>query len=492
MPRPRFLFVLFDGLRPDMVRADTAPAIHGFRKAWCHYPNASAAFPSETRVQVSAFATGAYPGGGEGSNAGGHGIMGNTFYDPALGFDSPMDTSDTPRMRQAARIYGRLLKAETLAERLHAAGLTYTVLTTGKIGNARLINLDPETRGQAVFSIWGEEVSSPAADFAGVVRRFGPVPEQRLPNTPVAEHAATILLEHMIPTHQADVQVLWLNEPDLSYHYRGIGSPESVEAVRGVDRAFARILDWWQAEGRAAGWQIVAASDHGQITATGHRNMEAELRAAGFKAGKAIGPDVDIAVKRSYAGSLTVRDGNQKQVASLLAWLREQDWLGLSFSREAQAGALPIAALNALNERSPDIYYVLRAGDGANPWGYPGTCICDNDDIPVGGGIHGGLHPSELNNLMIYGGDAFKPATAVETPTAMVDVAPTMLAALGQPVPPTAMGRPLDEAFAGGPRAPAWRDVVLHAEAGGYAQQLTLGAVDGTPTRYLRGARRLS
>ena len=35
MPRPRFLFVLFDGVRPDMVRGEAAPASHGFRKAWC-------------------------------------------------------------------------------------------------------------------------------------------------------------------------------------------------------------------------------------------------------------------------------------------------------------------------------------------------------------------------------------------------------------------------------------------------------------------------
>src|SRR3546814_15107091 len=62
MPRPRFLIVLFDGLRPDLVRPDTAPHLHGFRRSWCTLPNAAATLPSETRVPVSSFVTGCFAG----------------------------------------------------------------------------------------------------------------------------------------------------------------------------------------------------------------------------------------------------------------------------------------------------------------------------------------------------------------------------------------------------------------------------------------------
>ena len=62
MARPRFLIILFDGLRPDLVRADTAPHLHAFRRGWCTLPNAAATFPSETRVQVSSFVTGNFSG----------------------------------------------------------------------------------------------------------------------------------------------------------------------------------------------------------------------------------------------------------------------------------------------------------------------------------------------------------------------------------------------------------------------------------------------
>src|SRR3546814_13939208 len=89
MPRPRFLIVLFDGLRPDLVRPDTAPHLHGFRRSWCTLPNAAATFPSETRVQVSSFVTGSFAGrpalARTGDNRGyGHGIVAHSFYAPAL------------------------------------------------------------------------------------------------------------------------------------------------------------------------------------------------------------------------------------------------------------------------------------------------------------------------------------------------------------------------------------------------------------------------
>ena len=70
MSRAKFLFVLFDGLRRDMIRPDLMPNLHRFRGAWCDFPNSSSAFPSETRVQVSSFVTGAFCGGASANSAG--------------------------------------------------------------------------------------------------------------------------------------------------------------------------------------------------------------------------------------------------------------------------------------------------------------------------------------------------------------------------------------------------------------------------------------
>lgn len=497
MARPRFLFVLFDGLRRDMVRPDLAPAIHGFRQRWTDLPNSSAVFPSETRVQVSSFVTGSFPGAPAlhppGGNAGtGHGIMGNSFYDPALGFEGPMDTSDDGKMRRAAAFYGRLQKARNLGEVLHEAGRKLGIVTTGKIGNARLLNLGAVEHGQPVFSVWGAEVSSPAARFEEVVARFGPVPEMVLPNVAMQDYAATVLLEEFIPRHEADVQVVWFNEPDLSFHYREIGSPASLEAIQAVDRAFARILDWWDSEGRDDGWQIVVASDHGHVTVTRQIDVPTAFAKGGFRVGPAIGPDADVAVKRSYATHINVRDRDPALIEKVFEWLIDQDWCGLVFSRESLDGALPMSAINVLNDRSPDLYVALRTSDGTNAHGYPGLCIADNPDVPVGGGMHGGLHRHELNNFLAIGGDLFRERAVVETPTGLVDVVPTMLAALDIPQPGTMNGRVLAEAFAIEASPPFWREMLLQAGRRHFAQEVTVAQVEGVPVHYLRGGRRVT
>ena len=494
MKRTRFLFCLFDGLRRDMIHPKLMPNLARFRATCCDYPNSTSAFPSETRVQVSSFVTGAYAGGtalpNKTGSGDGHGIMANAFYDPALGFAQPMDTSDTPRMEQAKSLYGRLQKAENLGEVLARAGRKYAVLTTGKIGNARLLNTNAAELGQVVFSIWGADVSSPAANHDSIIQRFGPVPDQTLPNIEVTEYATTVLLEHMIPEHDADVQVIWFNEPDLTYHYRGIGTPESEVAVRSVDTAFGRILDWWDAEGCTDGWQVIAASDHGQITVTGQVNVVDILNQAGFRAGPAITDDFDVAVKRSSSGQITVRDRDPRLIAEVLAFLQQQDWCGLTFTRTGGKGSLSMSVINGLNERSPDINYIMRSNDGANDWGYPGLCVADNFDIPIGGGIHGGLQKIEINNLLVMGGNVFKRAVSSDTPTSIIDIAPTILQSLGLSVPDTAMGRPLTEAFTDGPAAPAWRERVEHARSNGYAQEMTVADVEGSLVGYLRGGRR--
>ncbi len=493
MPRPRFLFVLFDGLRRDMVRPDLMPNLHRFRETWCDYPNSSSAFPSETRVQVSSFVTGAYPGGNvltcDQNGGAGHGIMANSFYDPVLGFDRAMDTSDTERMARAQQIYGRLQKAESLGEILARAGRTYAVVTTGTIGNSRLLNCFAAKLGQPVFSTKNAGLSTPAEDHARIIERFGPAPAPTIPDLAVTDYATAVLLQHYIPIHDADVQVIWYNEPDISYHYRGIGSPESAAAARAVDSGFGRILDWWDSDGRGNGWRIIAASDHAQITVARQIKVTDILAAAGFRVGPAIGPDCDLAVKAGYSGQISVRDRDPALLSSLIAFLQEQDWCGLTFTRDGGNGALPMGLINVLNERSPDLNYIMRTNDGANAFGYRGTCVADNTGIPLGGGVHGGLHPVEINNVLTLGGDGLCRQTVRDVPASIVDIAPTILHRLGVATPDTVMGRTLGEAF--GDDEPVWQERIVQAEAGHYSQAMTVGAVEGSWSAYLRGGRRL-
>ena len=494
MSRPRFLIVLFDGLRRDMIRPDLMPNLHQFRHGWCDYPNSSSAFPSETRVQASSIVTGAFPGGPAllpGQESGqGHGIMANAFYDPVLRFDRPLDTSDDTRMAQARSMYGRMQKAVSLGELLAQAGKSYAVVTTGTIGNARLLNCFAAELGQPVFSTKGAAISVPDTIYAESVRRFGPVPDSAIPDTAIADYATRVLLEYFIPVHDVDVQVLWYNEPDISYHYRGIGSPESETAARTVDNGFGRILDWWHAEGRREGWHIVAASDHAQITVTRQVGLRDSLDAAGFRIGRALAADCDVAVKPGYSGHILVRDRDPALIGKVRAFLQEQDWCGLVFTRQGGDGALPLGTINLASERAPDISYTMRTGNGVNAFGYPGTCFADNPDIPIGGGLHGGLHRIEINNLLVLGGNEIRAESVQNVPTGVIDIVPTILHRLGVDRPRTMVGRPMIEAFTGAGSEPAWREHVVHARCGRYAQAMTIADVEGGRASYLRGGQR--
>ncbi len=97
--------------------------------------------------------------------------------------------------------------------------------------------------------------------------------------------------------------------------------------------------------------------------------------------------------------------------------------------------------------RSPDIYYILRTADEPNEYGYVGTCFFDGR-APVGGGVHGGLHPNEMHSLCVTSGSLFDEAKAAETHAGIVDIAPTILHGLGIAAPQTMDGRVLHEAFA--------------------------------------------
>ena len=130
--KDKFLFCLFDGLRRDIVRQDTMPNLSAFRECWVDFPNSSSVFPSETRVQVSSFVTGAFPGDAQldlKNEAGfGHGVMANVFFDPNQSIGAPLDTSNLEKMEEAEKYYGRIQKSVNLSEIMASAGKEYSVL----------------------------------------------------------------------------------------------------------------------------------------------------------------------------------------------------------------------------------------------------------------------------------------------------------------------------------------------------------------------------
>ncbi|MCY4231541.1 MAG: alkaline phosphatase family protein [Alphaproteobacteria bacterium] len=476
---PRFLIVAMDGLRPDMISEDACPAVARFIAEGCLWPHARTVFPSETRVVTPTVATGAWPAR--------HGLVANTFPMPGGGLR--VNTAPVEGLLAAVAHYGdALVAAPTLGDRLAAADKRIAVVSAGTAGNAYCLNPRARGRGQPTFSVQGPDVSTPAADHAGVEERLGPTPAQALPNTARCCYATRVLLEEMLPRHDPHVAVIWYSEPDIAMHFAGIGSDTCQDALASVDSEFARLLSALDARPDAARWNVILLSDHGQVTIREKLDMAAQMRAAGFRAGPRIDADTDYAVVSSSCGNIVSRDG---QIARLADWMREQPWVGLLFSRGANeveghvAGSFALGLVGLDHERTPHLVYTLGQDDNPNAYGFAGGAVAGTDDPPPPGfgGIHGGVHAKELACLLAARGPLFPALASAEAAVGPIDIAPTVLAAFGIAPAETVSGGPLVR-----PGLP--QRLVFETGAGTYAARLAMLEI-GT-RRYLDSGRRAS
>ncbi len=476
---PRFLIVAMDGLRPDMISEEVCPAVARFIAQGCVWPNARTVFPSETRVVTPTVATGAWPAR--------HGQIANTFPTPGNG--PLINTAPVEGLLAAVEHFGdALIAAPTMGDRLAAAGKRYVVVSSGTAGNAWCLNPRARGRNQATFSVQGPEISTPAADHAGIEERLGPVPAQAMPNDARCRYATRVLLEEMFPRHDPHVAVVWYSEPDVAMHYAGIGSDACREALACVDAEFAQLLAALEARPDAARWNVILLSDHGQVTIREKIDVAAEMRAAGFRAGPAIDADTDYAVVSSSCGNVLSRDG---RIAKLADWMREQPWAGLLFARGMNeveghvAGSFALGLVGLDHERTPHLVYTLGQDDGDNRWGFAGGAVAGTGDSPPAafGGIHGGLHPKELSCLLAARGPHFPAAAVAEAAVGPIDIAPTVLEAFGIAPAETVAGGPLVR-----PGIPERR--AFETGAGAYSARIDMLEIGGR--RYLDSGRRAS
>lgn len=432
----RILIIVFDALRPEFVRPDLMPNLHAFADAGVRCTNHHSTFPTETRVNQSAVITGCY------SHR--HGIVANNFPLPGtdeivttgddFAFEAMLNTMDAP-----------LLDAPALGRILADSGKSYATISAGTSGGGRLINLDAEQTGSIRYTLRRPEASVPAGFEDQVAASVGPIPEYQRPAIAWNRHAVDVWLE-VIDPQEPDVSLVWLCEPDETFHWHGIGSPESLDAIRGVDAAFGEILTRKQTEIGNGELQIVAMSDHGQISLAGSKiSLQDRMREAGFDLD---GSQPDYLISVHSAGGIWVRDQNFDLISRAVDWLEVQPFIGPVFTREGIGGTLRHAEICADHPRAPDIYLALAHAGAANRFGARGVSA-DNAPYPIGGGCHGGLSRYELNNFLAAGGSAFGSDLASVMPTGNVDILPTVLHLLGLPLPAGIDGRVLTETFPG-------------------------------------------
>ncbi|WP_407185256.1 alkaline phosphatase family protein [Bradyrhizobium centrosematis] len=231
----------------------------------------------------------------------------------------------------------------------------------------------------------------------------------------------------------------------------GLQHPTAREVLHEVDRQFGRIFAWWSDKGEGEGVQLIAASDHGHAIIGEKVSVLDHLQRSGFKVGHELTSDIDAAITAQRVVNIWARDREGHLLEEMYHSLSEQPWFGVAFSRQAADGSpliastLPLASVMAEHPRSADLSFVLADCGMVNQSASRDTVYYDGT-YPIGVGMHGGLSAQELSSLCVLAGNAFK-SGVVDAPTSIVDLVPTILSGLGLPLPSTAQGRIIDEAF---------------------------------------------
>ncbi|XWN31294.1 MAG: alkaline phosphatase family protein [Devosia sp.] len=405
MSRRAFL-VIHDGLRRDFVTEALMPRLAAFAGEASTFRGHRSMVPSVTRVCSASVATGCWPGR--------HGLEANTMALLEDGKLAVHDAGHPDFLQHKRRVTGCSLGVPTLAERLADHG------------------------GARIFS----NVSPRAAyahdpdGFGHVYHRAGSFGPGRMPlGEDSALHvrpdldgdrAMTVrFIAQTIEAQSCALSVVWFGHPDATQHRVSLGSPAHAEALRRVDVHAGMVIDAVVGSDDL----LIIGSDHGHQTVTGAVDVEGALREAGALEG--IGPDHVVVAPNGTAALIYLTEAARHRAEAIAAFIDAQPWsqhvlCGEALSEVGQAPDGPLA-----------IVLTMATSDAPNDHGVPGTALVAQPrgakDPGIGFGQHGGLGAQEQAPLLMVRGDGFPPCELHEDATALVDLAPTILAHLRRP-----------------------------------------------------------
>lgn len=454
----RVVVVVFDGLRPDMI-AGRMPVLHAFAENNLWFREARSVFPSMTRVATTSFATGQWPEE--------HGIVNNAFHQPRIIQGAPLDTSNFDHLAQLKMAQDQVVTTSSLGHALKAQGLRMGAVHCGSAGSSYLVNHDVAAHGHWTFSVHGAECSQTPDAVYRAIAAHGALPAKDVPKLATLDYAKRVFLEMALGDDGPDVALMWLPEPDTTWHHFGLGSKQSLQVMAAADQVFADVLE--AVAGMAGRTAVIAMSDHGQITTTSQTDITAEMQAAGLPASHRPGSAHKLALTRGNMGEVRSLDGDMGLIAASCDWLMSRDDIGMVFARDdlvdALPGTLPYSLVHHGHARDPEIFFLMRSCDDPDAWGLPGQggLIAGVD---IGGGIHGGLNRYELTSTLIV--QTLDGRKGVDTsPVGLVDIAPTIADLLGLDMQAAGVLLPL---FA--PREPGITPEVYREGRTGFTQEL--------------------
>lgn len=481
------VLVVWDGMRPDFVNESNTPTLYDLARRGVFFAHNHAVYITSTEVNGTALATGDYP---EDS-----GVIANREWRPEIGALVPIDTESLDAIRTGDRL-GGYLAAPTVAETLQRRGFPTAIAGTKPVVLLHDHAKRPENSSSVVLF---EGHTLPT----GLVTNFtdsgalGPFPPENGSKTNCDVWTTRSLTELIWKKDVPPFSLLWLAEPDNTQHQTGVGSAESLAAIRNSDYALSRVIAELKAKGVYDSTDVIVVSDHGFSTISKEVDLVAELHRAGFKAVREFtAPPAkgDVLVVGLGGSALIYVAGHErKTITDLVKFLQAQDFAGPIFTARALEGTFPLGNSMIGSAHAADIVFSLRWTSETNLNGAPGCLISESQgsNLSLGSGqkaTHASLSPFDLHNTLVAAGPDFRQGYRDETPSGNVDVAPTVLKILGvTPLQPMD-GRVLSEALnSPSERALKIESTELRADAGlptgKWSQTLRVTKVNGV--RYL-------
>jgi len=455
------LFIV-DGLRPDLINAKDTPNIYYFSKQGVTFENSHAVFPTVTRVNSAAIATGAYPEK--------NGIVSNSMFVPMLKSNSSFSTGDYKKLRLLDELTnGQLLLCKTWAQRLSEHGFKTAAISSGSTGSAFLLNhRAPEGVGLLINPGFEPDsvVAFPQEINSQILRKFGSPPNLNdAPNyNEKVNWTIRILTDYVLTEVKPDVIYCWMTEPDHTQHDYGIGSAETNETIRNSDRNIGVVINKIKELGIYQKTNILVVSDHGFSTYNYGVNVKKELIDAGLK--ESEHSDDVVLASSGQSVLIHVKDRNPDKIKNIVRFFQIQDWIGVIFtakspntvdgSKGSVEGTFSLELIHMpVDGRGSDMLITFPWFSKPNKYGFPGMdCAETGGRTGPRNGVkagHGSMSPWTIRNTMIAWGVDFKPGLRSRIPTCSIDFTATILALKNIPLDPDIQGRVLHEALKGGP-----------------------------------------
>ena len=477
------LLVVWDGLRPDLIRNETTPFLAKLAREGTFFANHHSIYPTSTEVNGTALATGCFPQRS--------GIIGNREYWPEIEPARPVDTQDLKVIRKGDELTGgKYLAVPTIAEILQEAGKPVVVAGTKPV--AWLMNRSPRqvpgTDIECVSVVDGK--SLPEDSLETVTAALDRYPrEGSLPNTVADGWTRRALTEVLWRKGVPPLSVLWLSEPDYSQHGFGIASPTALGGLASSDAQLAAALAVLESKGVAAQTDVIVVSDHGFSSISEALDIKRALTTAGFPIHDRYtrAPQSGDILVNNLGGSIFfyVAEHDAAMIKRLVEFFQGSAFAGPILTRDNVPGTFPLALAHIETARAPDVVLTLRWTEEKNGADIPGTTISGGDRKP-GQGTHATLSPYDVHNTCVAAGPDFRRGCRVEAPSSNVDIAPTVAWILGGHFPRGTDGRVLrdgladyHEGSAPGPSRTERTEATVDLAVGRWQQYLQTTSYDG-------------